>query len=377
MRRKHISTPYYSGQVFYLPVENLFANAYLDWTDSHATVQDCSRATYNALTDGSYNLLKERAVFTAAWHIEETLPNIPNHPSPYMKQLGTKIVLDIWGGRYTDIAQKLQTLADYGINNCVALIHDWQRSGYDNALPMHIPAQAGYGGDEGMKTLVQTGTKLGYFMALHENYVDYYPNYDLFDEKDIALDSEGKRQFAWFNPGTKIQSFAEKPNAIMRLAQTQSPEIHRRYGTNACYLDVHSAVPPWFHIDMRADEEGAGLFSRTWDVHGQLWQFERQTHGGPVFGEGANHWYWSGRLDGVEAQFGVGWTAGGMNAPLMVDFDLLKMHPLQFNHGMGYYERWWTDPHWGECRKSLTDMKAFSVVLRGQIFLLPGWSIIL
>jgi hypothetical protein len=31
----------------------------------------------------------------------------------------------------------------------------------------------------------------------------------------------------------------------------------------------------------------------------------------------------------------------------MVDFDLLKIHPLQFNHGMGYYERWWGTPHWG------------------------------
>jgi hypothetical protein len=35
-----------------------------------------------------------------------------------------------------------------------------------------------------------------------------------------------------------------------------------------------------------------------------------------------------------------------MNAPLMVDFDLLKMHPLQFNHGMGYYSRWWDRATW-------------------------------
>jgi len=37
----------------------------------------------------------------------------------------------------------------------------------------------------------------------------------------------------------------------------------------------------------------------------------------------------------------------GMTAPLMVDFDLLKIHPLQFNHGMGYYERWWAKAEWG------------------------------
>ena len=73
-------------------------------------------------------------------------------------------------------------LADYGITNCVALIHDWQRSGYDNALPMHYPANASYGGDRGMSNLVATGTRLGIRCALHENYVDYYPNYDFYVE---------------------------------------------------------------------------------------------------------------------------------------------------------------------------------------------------
>lgn len=348
LRRQQVATPYYSGQGFYLPAENLFVNAILDWTDSHATAHDGLRAIYHPMTDGTRNPLRERIVFTAAWHMAEVLPNIPNPPSPFLKQIGDKIVLDIWGGRYEDIARDFETLTEYGITNCIALIHVWQRSGYDNALPMHIPAMAELGGDEGMKVLVRTGVRLGYYVALHENYVDYYPNYDHYDESDIALDSEGKKQLAWYNPGTKIQSFAVKPNAILRLAATQSPEIHRRYGTNANYLDVHSAVPPWFHVDMRAGEEGAGMFKRVWDVHRQLWEYERKTHGGPVFGEGNNHWYWSGCLDGVEAQFGTGWSGGqGLSAPLAVDFDLLKIHPLQFNHGMGYYERWWSNARWG------------------------------
>jgi hypothetical protein len=181
-------------------------------------------------------------------------------------------------------------------------------------------------------------------VMLHENYVDYYPNYEHFDEEDISLDSAGKRQEAWYNPGTKIQSFAVKPNAILRLAQGQSPEIRRRYGTRGIFLDVHSAVPPWFHVDMRTGEEGAGTFARVRDVHRQLWNFARGTFEGPVFGEGNNHAYWSGDLDGAEAQFGTGWpTNQGRSAPLDVTFDLLRIHPLQVNHGMGYYSRWWSD----------------------------------
>lgn len=347
LRRRPVAVPYY-GQVSYLPHEGLFVNRFLDWTTSSASSHADGKAHYAPLTDGSRALLRERAIYTAAWHLAETLPNIANPPSPYLDEVGSSIVLDVWGGRYADIAAKLEILHGFGIRRCIVLIHDWQRSGYDNALPMHIPAAADKGGDDGMKALVATARRLGYRIALHENYVDYYPNYDHYDERHIALDSAGVKVKAWYNPGTEIQSFAVQPNAILPLAESQSPEIHRRFHTNSCYLDVHSAVPPWFHVDFRAGEAGAGTFRRVFEAHRELWDFERRIHGGPVFGEGNTHWYWSGLLDGVEAQFGVGWPANmGQSAPLMVDFNLLKVHPLQINHGQGYYERWWQDLPWG------------------------------
>jgi hypothetical protein len=341
-RQRQVVVPYYTGSVYYLPQENLFVNALLDWTASAATSHSGARANYGARTDGTRAPLRERAIFTAAWHLAEVLPNPPNPPSPWRKYLANKIILDTWGGTFTNLADNLSKLADYGITNCVALIHVWQRSGYDNGLPMHYPANASYGGDAGMSRLVATGARLGILCALHENYVDYYPNYDFYNTNDIALNSDGQLQHAWYNAGTRIQSYAVKPNAILRLAATQSPGIRRRYASRAGFLDVHSSVPPWFHVDMRAAEIGAGQFSRVWDIHRRLWAYERQNYNGPVLGEGCNHWFWSGGLDGVEAQFGIGWLYnGGFTAPLAVDFDLLKIHPLQFNHGMGYYSRWW------------------------------------
>ena len=348
LRRVPVPAPYYSGQINYLPAENLFVNAFLDWTASNASSIDGARAIYQPLTDGSRNSLRERAVYTAAWHLAEALPSIPNPPSPYLRQVGDKVTLDVWGGSFDGIAARLETLHDIGLDKCVVLIHNWQRSGYDNALPMHYPANADLGGDGAMKRLVATAKRLGYLIALHENYVDYYPNFDFFDPADISLTSRGEQEKAWFNPGTGIQSFAVKPNSILKFARQQSPEIHRRYGSNANYLDVHSAVPPWFHVDFRAGEVGAGMFSRVWDVHRELWAFERETFGGPVFGEGNNHWYWSGLLDGAEAQTGAGWPhAQADTMPLAVDFDLLRIHPLQCNQGVGYYERWASSIGWG------------------------------
>jgi len=348
LHRRPVTVPYYSGQVFYLEQENLFVNAFLDWTKSSASQFENARAIYGACTDATRVPLHERVVYCAAWHAEETLPNVPNPPSPFRSHLGDKIVLDIWGGQFDDIAHNLDTLHDYGLDHCVAIIHDWQRSGYDNALPAHVPANARLGGEAGMKRLVATAKRLGYDIALHENYVDYYPNYEGFNPADLALDANSNRVKAWFNPGTKIQSFAVQPHAMAALARGQSPQILERYQPNADYLDVHSAVPPWFHVDFRAGAEGAASFQPVRDAHRQLWAYERATYSGPVLGEGANHWFWSGMLDGVEAQFGVGWPGNsGRTAPLMVDFDLLKIHPLQFNHGMGYYDRWWSTPTWG------------------------------
>ena len=345
MYRRPVTVPYYSGQVSYLRKENLFVNAFLDWTKSSASSLDGPKAVYGARTDGTRVPLQERIVYSAAWQVDEVLPNIPNPASPFREHLAGKIILDIWGGRFDAIARNLETVHAYGLNDCLAIIHDWQRSGYDNALPAHVPADADKGGEAGMKDLVSTAKRLGYDIALHENYVDYYPNYEKFNPDDISLDSHSNRVLAWYNPGTKIQSFAIQPHAILRLARAESVQIHDRYAPNADYLDVHSAVPPWFHVDFRAGAEGAGTFRPVEEAHRELWSFERATCGGPVLGEGANHWFWSGWLDGVEAQFGDGWPGQlGQSAPLMVDFDLLKIHPLQVNHGMGYYERWWGTP---------------------------------
>ncbi|HWI57076.1 MAG TPA: DUF5696 domain-containing protein, partial [Bacillota bacterium] len=380
LRRRQLVVPYYPDAIYFFPSENLFTSVVLDWTASAASSLQTPRAYYNALTSGARNRLQERLIYTAAWHLAEVLPNNPNPPSPYLDFLANKVVLDIWGGTFANLANNLTNLADYGITNCVAIIHDWQRSGYDNALPAHIPANANYGGDPGMSNLVATANRLGIPAALHENYVDYYPNYDFYSTNDIALDSLGKLVLAWFNEGTGIQSFAIKPNAILRLAATQSLEIHRRYNTAANYLDVHSAVPPWFHVDYRASEPGAGTFAKVWDVHRQLWAYERATHQGPVFGEGNNHWYWSGCLDGVEAQYGSGWPGNqGLTAPLHVDFDLLKIHPLQFNHGMGYHSRWWPDSYdtnWsGSVPMVVLDQYRLQEVAYGHAgFLGPTWS---
>lgn len=355
--RRQIAVPYY-GSVDYLPDLGLFAHAAIDHTQSQASALDGTTARYEPLTDGTRLPVQETACFALGPDLYSVLPEPSNPPSPYRALLGQKVVLDVWGGNYEDNAAWLRELASYRLTHLLTIVHDWQNGGYDNKLPDVLPAQERLGGDPGMKDWVRTATGLGESIGLHENYVDFYPNAPSYNEADVAHDSQGNLIKAWYNEGTHIQSFAVAPDAILKYAREITPEVHHRFGTNAGYLDVHSAVPPWFHVDFRADREGAGTFREVWNAHKDLWALFRETHGGPVLGEGNNHWYWSGLLDGVEAQFGTGVPSnGGQEAPLFVDFDLTAIHPLQFNHGMGYLERWLSSDYDAEWHSRIPTMQ--------------------
>ena len=132
-----------------------------------------------------------------------------------------------------------------------------------------------------------------------------------------------------------MQSFGLKCNRALDFARRNAPEIHRRYGTTAAYLDVHTCVPPWHQLDHQADQPMAAMALGKVKSDTALFQFMRDTHGGPLVRRRANQFYWAGRCDGVEAQ-----VAGGEDHVPLLDFDLLKLHPQMVNHGMGYYERW-------------------------------------
>jgi len=334
--RRPVPVPYLGlGPILYVPDSQLYASVVLDWHDSQATSHTDSTAHYLPKTDGKRNAVSTTAFYTLSPRVGEVVCNIPHAPSPFMNDLAGRIMFDIWGGRFRDDGDWFKELASYGVRNAAIIKHDWQRSGYDNALPNHYPANPKLGGDEDMIYYVEMTRGLGHRTSLHENYVDFYPNSELYDANDISLEVDGKPMKAWFNGGTGVQSFAAKPTSIMKYARMQSPEIHRRYGTNASYLDVHTCVPPWFHVDHRASEPGAASYQPVYKTHAELFAFERQTHEGPLFGEGNGQFYWAGLCDGCEAQ-----VDGGENAAWLLDFDLLKVHPQMVNHGMGYLERW-------------------------------------
>ena len=356
-----IPVPYYTQTIHYFTSLNVFANMYWDPFMSHATTFEYDTTPqYLPTTSGRIAPLYERMELGVSPEIENVFPNIHNAPSPFMQKLAGRLVVHADDGNFATIASNFATLADHGINNCVTIIHDWQRAGYDNELPLTYPASSALGGNSELLAANNISTGMGCYASLHENYADYYPNYPRFTKNSISLNGDGSLIKGWTNAATGIEAYVAKPTWFVPNAETQSPLIQANLGTSATYLDVNSANPPWhtdwvtsnqddneYHgIDADASSAGGGIFSAYIKGSQQLWEYERTVQQGPVFGEGKDHWFWSGMLDGVEAQVGptegMGTLPGnlGTQTPLFVDFDLRKIHPLQVNHGMGHYIRW-------------------------------------
>jgi hypothetical protein len=358
--RRMIEAPYLLGQLNYLPASGVFVCGYLDWTASHASQCPQGTATYDPKTDGTRNSLVESGYLAVSPNIGEVLPNIPHPPSPYLAVLGPRIMLDLWNhhkGTYQGDAENLRALKDNGVDHLAIISHVWQRYGYDVKLPDHLPANPEFGGDQGMIAFGRAANACGYLWSLHENYIDLYPDAPSYDPAARVLAADGSPSKAWYNEGTKVQSFGLKCNRALGYAKKTSPEAHRRYGTTAAYLDVHTCVPPWHQLDHQADQPMAAMALAKVKYDTELFQFMRDTHEGPLFGEGCNQFYWAGRCDGVEAQ-----VSGGEDHSPFVDFDLLKLHPQMVNHGMGYYERWYRNGynlHWGRDSGSMEQIDKY------------------
>ena len=358
--RRVLAVPYLAGTIDWLAGERIYAARYLDWTVSNSSECPQGTASYHKRTDGTRNLLRESGYVTVSPHVGEVLPNLPSPASPYLALLGPRVMLDIWGhhrNSYAGDAELLRELKDNGVDHIAIIQHVWQRYGYDVKLPDHLPANPEFAtpearvrlgdlaGDEGLAAFGKAAVECGYVWSLHENYIDLYPDAPSFDPAAVVLREDGSRSPAWYNEGTKVQSFGLKCNRAGAYAAKVAPEAHRRFGTNAAYLDVHTCVPPWHQLDHEAGQPLAGMARAKVQFDTELFQYMREAHAGPLFGEGGSHFYWAGRMDGVEAQ-----VQGGEQHRPFLDFDLLKIHPQMVNHGMGYYARWFergADARWG------------------------------
>lgn len=347
----------------YLPFFNVllyrghFLSAYVDWQHSEASRLESMNeviseqsfafsqtAYYQANTAGELRPLNEVVYLTVSDSLDEVLPGLPAAISPYGQSLAGKVVLDLWAERpFAEDASLLDELASKGIEDLIAIRHNWQNCGFDDCYPSVLPANPRWGGDEGLLELSRAARQAKYLFALHENYVDIYPNAPDYSAELIALDANHNPIPAWFNHTTGIQSFLLSPSRSVEVASRFAPEIHRRYQTTATYLDVSSAVNPGEKVDYNAAIAGNGRWKTTLEAYRQLLAYQRQAHQGPLIGEGGYHFLYAGWADAVLA-VDEGREQAGALIPPLVHFDLYRLHPHLVRFGMGFYPWYFATP---------------------------------
>ena len=294
-----------------LYANDCFVSMYFDWNKTNAsqiiaynnksfskTSEFYSEyALYNKLTNGTRNRLDETIYLKVSNNFDNVLPELPNPISEYKKESSDRIVFDDWNP-FNKSVSNITKISASGIKNVWHIVHNWQKLGYDVALPDVFPANSLFGGNDELKKVSMLDAQLGYLFSVHENYVDIYKASSKFKPENLALNPDGHYIFNWYNGDT---SFIVKPTRILNILVPVSKEIHNAFKTTASYHDVSASYDPSKYVDYDFREEGAGKFITPFNIFKSLADTMRRIHNGPVSSEGLAHFLYVGYYDDISS----------------------------------------------------------------------------
>ncbi len=268
----------------------------------------------------------ERLFLTAAPTFEEVLPTMPNPKSPWMEVTGSRVWRAHGASDRQADADFWKRVARFGMTEIVVTDHEvgWRDGG--ESFTLRTRAAPEKGGDEGQAEYSRFMRGLGLRYGIYNNYLDFAPVNEHWDPQRVVRMSDGQLKPAW------ARCYLLKPTRAVELESHLSPVIQEKFQLDTSYCDVHTAVTPWSSVDYDARVPGAGRMADVIYAYGEIMLHQKQTWNGPVYSEGNNHWYYCGLTDG---NYGQDQAARLDENPWLVDFDLLKLHPLCCNFGMG------------------------------------------
>ncbi|MFQ6104928.1 MAG: hypothetical protein ACE5OP_11670 [Candidatus Glassbacteria bacterium] len=315
-----------------------FSNAF-DYTISNASYMDFDEAgncmaTYVACIGGKRNPVRERIFLTISPEFAEVLPSIPLDPSPYLEEMARSIIFDEWWSKFQKTIEDIKLIHSYGVRNCILIRHAWQQKGIDHGYPLVLSARTSAGGDRGLIELSETCRSLGYRIALHLNPDQIFltpVTMKRISEGYLKMEQDGSQRWREGSMG-----YLKADKMVSLNVEEIMPEIMNRYHTTAVYYDVVGKLTPWWYTYDDYDPAlGTGFKFRTMhEATIELFQKSKELVDGPVFTEGRGMMY-AGVSDGNESEY----FYGEMD-PLIVDYELLRVHPNMASHGMGYFGRW-------------------------------------
>lgn len=316
-----------------------FASVWMDWYRSNASepyavdkiddgrVQLNGGVRYIPKTDGRRNDLYERFFVTFSPVFEETLATIDNPPAKRGREAATRLWQESWGPEnYAKEHERSKKLRAYGIELLTQCNHEitWRDGG--ESFTFRESAAPGRGGDEALRDYVAAQRLLGWRSGLYTNYTDFAPVNAHWDTDAVMRRPDNNLVTAW------PRCYSPKALFAVEMDRKLAPLIQSKFGSNAAYTDVHTAVSPWDRTDYDARVPGAGTFAATFYAYGELLLHDQDVYDGHCWSEGNHQWLYAGLCTG-----NYGLTYSGLRLweyPYLPHFDLLKMHPLSVDIGV-------------------------------------------
>ena len=269
-----------------------------DGPDSLQIDPDRNVYALHAHEDVTYTFLPSlRGAFDAAIRYR---PIYKKRPAPGVKRKAGRFVFDIWGGRYSQIAEQMREAFAYGLTDSMLIAHVWQRWGYDYRLPDIYPPNPQFGTLAELQEVGRLCRERDVPWGLHDNYIDFYPDADGYSYDHICFGEGGGPIKAWINLGPNAQSYRWRPDRFMPFLQRNLAQIKPALQPTAYFLDVFTSSGAFDFYDRDGRFHPKSQTRRHW---GEAFAHIRKDLGGnaPTVSEaGADHLI--GTLDGADCQ---------------------------------------------------------------------------
>jgi len=343
--------------------DNYFYAVYLDRGKSSASNIQVMSEGYSAdsIYSGSHTVnwinseegvvpVDEVCYLTVSSNLLDVYPSFNIPPSSTKRMLDEKIVLDItysedWDNKgknhFLRVRNILSDFYDYGFRDVFVINHTWQNSGYDYGLPKHYPPGEMYGGLENFKKITEFTNSKGWLFTTHEDYtVMNRPGYHAYWDYENSVGSLSKDRN--LDPFERMFTFHSiSADKMLQFAVPESTELKENCNTTGAFLDLSAGNNPMtvrqFDLDPKNDK--SRTFADGVEYTKELFDAMREIHQGPVVGEGGIGWgrydtFYAGYLDGVDK-----FIERETDAFIVPEHELKVVRPMQVNHGLGQYDR--------------------------------------
>lgn len=355
----------------------LFFMAHSDWTYSHASrlfggpkfspegIASNGGVRYLPQTDGRATRCQERLVFVLAPEFHEVLPNIPNPTSAHKTTLGTRLLAAVASNDRLSETRYWRTLQRQGVERLILSENQQVQApgafGEDPLLGALSDADA-IEATQRFITVLQD--ELGYYCAWPQNFCLLHPTSAFWQTDLIARDAQAQlKQLGG-------HSYVLKARYAVELGTLLNPLLRSQVRPRIIDCRFLTRFAPWQRVDHDARNPEAGGVAGVLHHDRRLLHALRAKQADPLIGGGGSHFIYGGYSDGhlaVDRAYNIA------HNPWLVDFDLLKLHNLCCNFGMGNLADFGEDFSAEELTTTAADRYLAATIAFGHAgMLLPG-----